>query len=943
MKTTLLFRSKFVLCVFLFLISFNGFGQQTLTTINGWNAYVHLPDDYNTTGSQTYPLIVFFPGTGEVGTTASRVIIYGPGNFIASGWKGNVIVNGVTVKPIIISLQPPAVYPQVPAVDLEIETIKTLYRVDPKRISLTGLSMGGWVAEMYAQAHPDKVASVVAIQAVKPDDNPAYPAPFATYARTCGHWLGYEQINDARDMITIYNTMTAAVPGSATYFQTNVGGGGHCCWNTWYDPAHTDSYSLNGVSGNWTIYQYMLTWSGCATGNIAPTVSAGAAQTITLPVNSVNLTGTASGNNGATISSVLWSQVSGTTVTIATPSALSTAITGMNAAGTYTFKLTATDNHTLTSASTVAITVQASAPKLAPTVNAGGSQTIILDSTGTATQPPAPQPAYFNFSSAPVAISGWSNMRGAPSSSVVTASSNGIVLSSVATGNWTPLNGLTSYDGNGMNAPGYFNNANISANNWFQYGDPAANFNAAKPQLQATGLDPALGYTVNLSGSDRLGFDTNPVRFTIIGASNYGSFDVNMDNTADNGAVFNNVYPDASGKLNIYLNSVAGSSTAAEINGIQIIPNATSGLAKSAVSSPTATATLNGTATGNNGATITSTSWSQLSGSATSITNPSSLTTTVTGLIPGQYTYQLTATDNFGMSSNSTVTLTVTTNQSAGTNTGIQVNLFGGQNPYINAAWNNWDVTAAAAGPLTSSAFSYTDGTVSPVTATMSVAQGVGDNGANYGGTVTSPEVLRYASYNSYRRTLTLNNIPAGSLASLEIYGSRAKTGNTSIYTINGVSRSLNTDYDLTTSAVFTNVTVTNGQVQIIIDKTGSFNYINGFRLTFTGTAGMGGGGPGPVTGITNQEILDNSQDKLIVYPNPFDNLVNVKWDNEYTGPATIAIFSMDGKLLYSKNILKDQMEFNDHLILPFKNSGIYLMQIKSQNGKSFMQKIIKR
>src|SRR5947207_58258 len=86
-------------------------------------------------------------------------------------------------------------------------------------------TINGWVAEMYVQAHPEKIASVVAIQAVKPDDNPAYPAPFATYAKTCGHWLGYEQINDARDMLTIYNTMTAALAGSATYFQTNVGGG----------------------------------------------------------------------------------------------------------------------------------------------------------------------------------------------------------------------------------------------------------------------------------------------------------------------------------------------------------------------------------------------------------------------------------------------------------------------------------------------------------------------------------------------------------------------------------------------------------------------------------------------------------------------------------------------------------------------------------------------
>src|SRR5262249_52021604 len=126
MKTFLPFK-RLALFVFAVTISFASFSQQTLTTINGWNAYVHLPDDYASTGSQKYPLIIFFPGTGEVGTNASLVLNYGPGHFIASGWNGNVVVNGVTVKPIIISLQPPAIYPNYVTVNSQIEAIKSLY------------------------------------------------------------------------------------------------------------------------------------------------------------------------------------------------------------------------------------------------------------------------------------------------------------------------------------------------------------------------------------------------------------------------------------------------------------------------------------------------------------------------------------------------------------------------------------------------------------------------------------------------------------------------------------------------------------------------------------------------------------------------------------------------------------------------------------------------
>lgn len=83
---------------------------QSLIKIDGWNAYVHLPANYNSTTS-TYPTIIFFPGVGEVGTNAALVINNGPGAYIKQGWNGNVIVDGSTVEFIVISLQPPAQYP----------------------------------------------------------------------------------------------------------------------------------------------------------------------------------------------------------------------------------------------------------------------------------------------------------------------------------------------------------------------------------------------------------------------------------------------------------------------------------------------------------------------------------------------------------------------------------------------------------------------------------------------------------------------------------------------------------------------------------------------------------------------------------------------------------------------------------------------------------------
>jgi hypothetical protein len=70
-------------------------------------------------------------------------------------------------------------------------------------------------------------------------------------------------------------------------------------------------------------------------------------------------------------------------------------------------------------------------------------------------------------------------------------------------------------------------------------------------------------------------------------------------------------------------------------------------------------ASVTGTATANTG-TITSTTWSLVSGPNTpTITTPSSLTTTITGLINGTYTFRLSATNSVPLTSTANVTITV--------------------------------------------------------------------------------------------------------------------------------------------------------------------------------------------------------------------------------------------------------------------------------------------
>lgn len=73
----------------------------------------------------------------------------------------------------------------------------------------------------------------------------------------------------------------------------------------------------------------------------------------------------------------------------------------------------------------------------------------------------------------------------------------------------------------------------------------------------------------------------------------------------------------------------------------------------------TTTATFAGSATAATGATITSTAWTQLTGATATITTPGSLTSTVTGLTTGSYSFRLTAHDNASTTATDDVVITV--------------------------------------------------------------------------------------------------------------------------------------------------------------------------------------------------------------------------------------------------------------------------------------------
>jgi hypothetical protein len=166
---------------------------------------------------------------------------------------------------------------------------------------------------------------------------------------------------------TLSGSATDADGTIASYLWTKISGNGGAITNpnaasTTVTGLATGSYLFSlkatdnaGASANKSVT--ITVSSATPPPNQAPVVNAGSNQTITLPVSSVTLSGSATDADG-TIASYLWTKVSGTGGTISNPSSASTTVTGLSA-GSYVFNLKATDNAGGTGNRTVTITVNA--------------------------------------------------------------------------------------------------------------------------------------------------------------------------------------------------------------------------------------------------------------------------------------------------------------------------------------------------------------------------------------------------------------------------------------------------------------------------------------------------------------------------------------------------------------------------------------------------------
>jgi dienelactone hydrolase len=148
-------RLLFLVPAFL-LASFAGNAQQTEQKIITETSYLlYLPQGYRDDTLQKWPLVLFLHGSGESGYDINKVKANGPPRLIEAGKQYPAIV-----------VSPQSDVPSgwdIDQVYKLLQQVKRKYRVDPDRVYVTGLSMGGFGAWAIAMKYPGEFAAIAPV------------------------------------------------------------------------------------------------------------------------------------------------------------------------------------------------------------------------------------------------------------------------------------------------------------------------------------------------------------------------------------------------------------------------------------------------------------------------------------------------------------------------------------------------------------------------------------------------------------------------------------------------------------------------------------------------------------------------------------------------------------------------------------------------------------
>lgn len=261
-------------------------GAQTLTqrhiatSPDNPGFYEWLPEGYKATGSQHWPLLIFFNGSGDFGNGDSAELVYvlknGPGRLMKEGqWPDSFTVRGKTFRFIVILPEFDSV-PTLPELDSVVNYSLKHYNADTNRVYMTGLSSGGNAVWYYASASVQRARRLAAI------------VPISAGTLWTGE-AGAQVMASARLAIfAAANQYDSTIPSTATVqaiglinsivpsivpkaLDTIYDATGHDAWTETYDPEMNLHDGLNA-------YQWMLQYSRSSLDSTSPIVTPPQAQ-----------------------------------------------------------------------------------------------------------------------------------------------------------------------------------------------------------------------------------------------------------------------------------------------------------------------------------------------------------------------------------------------------------------------------------------------------------------------------------------------------------------------------------------------------------------------------------------------------------------------------------------------------------------------------------------
>lgn len=323
--------------------------------------YEYLPTNFSKSSGK-YPLLVFLHGAGEKGNgkdQLSRAIKFGP---------GREVERGKNLPFVILSPQTDYWWDSNKLNDLINLAIKN-YNIDPNRIYMTGLSMGAMGTFNFAASYPNKLAAMVGI-AGKADNSKACQYSHVPLWAFHGDADPTVHVSGSKTLVEAYNKCNPSPNPKAKL--TILAGYAHWGWNEVYDGSRGDIY-------NWML-QYSKNGADeepAPQENKAPVVSAGSNKSVTLPLQTLSISGSAKDEDGS-ISSYAWRKVSGPGVEMNNANTATLKLSKLEK-GNYVFRLTARDNSGASASDEMNLEVKAEAVSNSEiTAYAGGDRTIRL-------------------------------------------------------------------------------------------------------------------------------------------------------------------------------------------------------------------------------------------------------------------------------------------------------------------------------------------------------------------------------------------------------------------------------------------------------------------------------------------------------------------------------------------------------------------------------------